>query len=469
MEEVSDKRIYERDSPPPVDSASICSNIDKDPYSLFAFCAVAGTTVTMFLAPVVAALGMFVVVAFSFWPIFVLSLPFLFYGTLVSSLFILCIVFFLWHSRNNLPGLKDRITRWAFFNLPMTGLFLTIFVGCWSFVWGVALGACVFIQGEVLWDRKRPIRYWADFVEFIGKIVTPVFSYFPITCHDGGSYLHSVTSDDSPLLYCYHPHGIYAFGLFSIIYPKISGFQNKIIPPSRRILVGVASSVLHLPLVGSIFAWLGFIPASWNSLRSACETNYDVAIIPGGIAEMVAGGQIEVNTGEWVEKCFLNQRRGFIRLALRTGRSLVPVYAFGETKTFVQYRFWQRAREVLSRRFRVVVQLFRGRYFTLVPFRTPIKVVYGNPIPTRGPNAKVLGIDYERITSGDINYSEDTKNGLRRRKVTQKSTISEGDRDSAETEMVEKLHSIYCDNLRKLFDDNKHLHPLYANAQLEFI
>ena len=72
-----------------------------------------------------------------------------------------------------------------------------------------------------------------------------------------------------------------------------------------------------------------------------------------------------------------------MRLAIESGRPLVPVFAFGETSTFVPIHLpplAERLRCWLSRRLRVALVPFRGRWFTLIPFRVPITVVVGRPI-----------------------------------------------------------------------------------------
>ena len=39
------------------------------------------------------------------------------------------------------------------------------------------------------------------------------------------------------------------------------------------------------------------------------------------------------------ETLYLARRRGFVRLAIVHGRPLVPVFGFGESRTFIQYTF----------------------------------------------------------------------------------------------------------------------------------
>ena len=95
-------------------------------------------------------------------------------------------------------------------------------------------------------------------------------------------------------------------------------------------LLGVANALLHVPLVSTFFGWFGFIPVAPKCLAEACASEHNVALVPGGIAEMTAF------EGPHVEVIVLKRRLGFVRLALQHGRDLVPVYSFGESRTFHQ-------------------------------------------------------------------------------------------------------------------------------------
>ena len=42
-------------------------------------------------------------------------------------------------------------------------------------------------------------------------------------------------------------------------------------------------------LLCTVFGWLGFMPASRGAMESAAQQGYNIAIVPGGIAEMLKG------------------------------------------------------------------------------------------------------------------------------------------------------------------------------------
>ena len=165
---------------------------------------------------------------------------------------------------------------------------------------------------------------------------------------------------------------MYAFGIFNFVFGETSGFKEHF-PESAGVLVGVANALLHIPIDGTLFSYFGFLPASKKSLEEACGTEYDLVIVPGGIAEMTKYHPER-------EVLYLKSRFGFIRLALKHGRSIVPVFGFGENNTFVIYRWFKRLRERMSRRFRMSLVLFRGRGPTLIPLQVPLNVVCGKPM-----------------------------------------------------------------------------------------
>jgi len=96
-------------------------------------------------------------------------------------------------------------------------------------------------------------------------------------------------------------------------------------------------------------------------------------LVPGGIAEMFEGGKDK-------EVVFLEARKGFVRFAIQHGLDLVPVYGFGENRTFHRYEFWKAARQLTARKLKVALQLYSGRWGTLLPYNVPINVVVGEPV-----------------------------------------------------------------------------------------
>jgi 1-acyl-sn-glycerol-3-phosphate acyltransferase len=286
------------------------------------------------------------------------------------------------------------------------------------------LGAVLFVQGEVDFNTLRPNARWQACIDQFDRWSWPIFSYFPISVfNDGNKDPNKETNKDQPkYIFCYHPHGIYALGLFSLVFQRASGFQQQFSPqrPREGMLVAVASALLHVPLLGRLFSWFGFIPASRASLNAACETRNDLVIVPGGIAEMTLIQQ----TG--IELVYLSKRKGFIKLAVKHGRPLVPVYCFGETKIFHQYRFFENTRLWLSRKLKISIVFFRGRNCTLVPRQVPLNVVVGEPIHVAQSDAP-----------------SDT--------------------------YIDQIHGQYVDRLTELFDKYKSQHPEYQNSRLKIV
>jgi len=327
-----------------------------------------------------------------------------------------------------------RLTLWFVFLTPFHAVFVMVLCLCFSFYWGLALGICIFMHGEVLWDRST-IEYRKQYVvDVMDRIAEPVLrEYFPIrVCRDvrwkddGDEKRHR-----RRLIFCFHPHGIYAFGLFTLVFRRSSGFDT--IFPSLKaergnrkgLLVGVASALLHVPVVHLMFSYLGFIPASRKTMKNACSSDHDVALIPGGIKEMFTSGDSDSDV------VYIKRRRGFVRLAISSGRDLVPVFSFGESRTFTSVKAFRSIREAVSRRFRVSLQLFHGRWFTLIPYRVPIYVVVGKPIDVSSIRERLL------------------RDGV-----------------TDEEKIVDEVHRVYVSELVALFNANKHLHSGYTRTRL---
>ena len=414
----------------------------------------------LFIVPVLCVLSLLSLALLSFWPVIVVALPFLLGSVAIAS--VVCVVAVA--TLSLFPTLRVMALRYfgsrAFFLLPFHAVFIAAAVSLYSLFWSIAIGACLFVQGEVLWGRNSTCsggsrhKRWDACVQLLERWSWPVFHYFPMEVrldrakqadvitgsnHDAAYDLNikmtggrkRVQEEEEaaatlqldgtrPKLFCYHPHGVYAIGLFSLVFGNASGFAKLSSSPraSPSMLVGVASALLHVPVLGKLCSWFGFVPASRDSLDAACCTASDLAIVPGGIAEMT----LPQTPG--VERLYLRKRRGFVRLALAHGREIVPVYCFGETRVFKQYNCFQRTRQWLSRTFRVSIVFFRGRNCTLIPRQVPLHIVVGRPL--RVPHVP-----------------------------------------NPEPELVESVHLEYMNRLRSLFDRHKVLHPEYKDSVLE--
>jgi len=98
---------------------------------------------------------------------------------------------------------------------------------------------------------------------------------------------------------------------------------------------------------------------------------------------MVGGAREALYTQRGVYKVLLSQRKGFVRIALETGTSLVPVISFGEAELYDQVEltgtllsFQNLYRKITG----IAPMIFTGRgvfqySFGVVPRRHPLHVV----------------------------------------------------------------------------------------------
>ncbi|KAL6039747.1 hypothetical protein STEG23_009693 [Scotinomys teguina] len=114
----------------------------------------------------------------------------------------------------------------------------------------------------------------------------------------------------------------------------------------------------------------------------------------GNISVIVIGGAreaLEAHPGSLT--LYIRQRKGFVKIALIHGASLVPVFSFGENELFEQVNnpegSWLRTvQNGLLKVTGLALPLFyaRGLFqysFGLMPYRKPIHTVVGRPIPVQ--------------------------------------------------------------------------------------
>ena len=108
-----------------------------------------------------------------------------------------------------------------------------------------------------------------------------------------------------------------------------------------------------------------------------------MVLVPGGAEEALNSDRDEV-------RLILNKRKGFIKIALTTGTSLVPSFTFGENKIYTKLEnpegslirlLQEKAQNWFG--FAPVIFLGRGIFnynFGILPHRKPLTVVVGSPI-----------------------------------------------------------------------------------------
>ncbi|XP_018568257.1 2-acylglycerol O-acyltransferase 2-like [Anoplophora glabripennis] len=182
-------------------------------------------------------------------------------------------------------------------------------------------------------------------------------------------------------LFCIYPHGAMCAGAFNAFATEWGGFKHYF---PHHVPHGVTMSPHYvMPVFRELALSLGGISASAKSI------DYVLGLPGGGhVCALIAGGVAETlysKPGRYT--IFLKKRRGFVRLALKNGTSLVPVVSFGEVDLFEELQgSWVTYLQELSRKwFGVTLPLYTGRgffqySFGMMPHRRKVTTVVGFPI-----------------------------------------------------------------------------------------
>lgn len=188
------------------------------------------------------------------------------------------------------------------------------------------------------------------------------------------------------------PHGVFPFG-------SILGLLS--VPrTANRYLRGVAATaLLSVPIMGGLLKYIGVIDATKKNVKKALERGELLGISSGGIAEI-----FQTNAATYSEVIILKSRHGICKLALETGAYLVPSYVFGNTTCFTSvYDKKYGIMEYISRKVKVSIVLFYGRFGLPIPYRVPILSCLGTPIAvekTANPTNEQINELLEKLQQG---------------------------------------------------------------------
>ena len=221
----------------------------------------------------------------------------------------------------------------------------------------------------------------------------------------GGSDLYS---KEKNYCICYLPHALYGHGFHNIrdYFAQKYGI-TALYTGSDMIFLG--------PILRRLMTWWGFTRVDKRSLAKNLRLRYPynmVLLNPDGMRGMFYGA------GDH-EQVFLSHRKGFCKMALRTGCALVPCYVFGANHVYERHvgtgpHSWC-AR--LSSKLRLPLLFWTDRFgipYGFVPSRQKMVIALGRPM-----EVNAVGMEPSQ-------------------------------------EQVDELHSRFVHELRGLFDRNKH-------------
>jgi hypothetical protein len=180
--------------------------------------------------------------------------------------------------------------------------------------------------------------------------------------------MHRPSMEKTPVIFCAIPHGVGPIGITA--YPLWSCLWND-----KVCHWTCAPFVLKLPYIAHYMMKIGYIPAEQRHiLETLTKKEENVGVVLDGI-----DGMFQPTTQEYA---FVKKRKGIVKIALKAGVPLVPVYGFGHTALWTVVVDPFGLLEKLSNKLQVSLTPFFGRYgwFLGPPRRIPIAVVLGEPV-----------------------------------------------------------------------------------------
>ncbi|CAD7955389.1 unnamed protein product [Amoebophrya sp. A25] len=154
------------------------------------------------------------------------------------------------------------------------------------------------------------------------------------------------------------------------------------------------------------------------------------------------------------ETMYLKPRRGFVRLAVRYGIPVVPVFVFGELDCVDAVPLLPRpVQEFLQKNFRISTTWFTGRWGMFIPKRVPFMICLGKPIEiTSTSKRNVVGVENKCSALGS--------DGKQAKKAMQ---------DEAEEAEVERVYEAYKAGIVEVFEHYKLEAHGYEKRTIEFL
>jgi hypothetical protein len=277
--------------------------------------------------------------------------------------------------------LYDSIT--ANDNFVMRGSHIVFSWSIFATVWSSVLAFPVYTVCQVCGGA------WSTVASILTAWACSLFVRLP-SCHDLRRFVFSglhkwfprvdIVYEGEPAvdktIFCAHPHGVFSIGTAMLLddlnYRKLENGKT-------REVVIVAAPFLRWgnPVFKCIADLMGIHihGAGRTDFRKLLESGTSCALVPGGFSEATI-------TCVGKERVYINERKGFIKYALRAGYSLTPVYVFGESDLYHNPQgFMEERLHLNTYKFQIPGVLpFGYPLAPLAPRRVPIRVVCGSAL-----------------------------------------------------------------------------------------
>lgn len=209
-------------------------------------------------------------------------------------------------------------------------------------------------------------------------------SYFPARLHRSARLPAT-----RKYIFGYHPHGIISHGAFAAFATEALGF-SQLFPNITNTLLTLDNN-FRVPFYREYALLMGLASVS----RESCENLLSRGGTNGegmgrAITIVIGGARESLDAQPSSLRLVLKRRKGFVKMAIRTGADLVPTLAFGENELYDQVQpeehpLIHKIQLIIKKILGFTVPLFHARgVFNydvgLMPYRRPLNIVTGHPI-----------------------------------------------------------------------------------------
>ncbi|PYH81407.1 DAGAT-domain-containing protein [Aspergillus uvarum CBS 121591] len=352
-------------------------------------------------------------------------------------------------ARSTEKDLRERRIRWAPLNIGLERRLQTFVVLCHTLTIAIFLTMFFFLCAIPLsWPVLIPYLIYISLFSTAAtsgslrgrcnclrslRVWKLYASYFPARLH---------RSEPLPptrkYIFGYHPHGIISHGAFAAFATEALGF-SKLFPGITNTLLTLDSN-FRIPFYREYALAMGIASVSRESCENILTKGGTNGEGMGRAVTIVIGGAREsLDALPNTLRLVLKRRKGFIKLAIRTGADLVPILAFGENDLYEQVRsedhpIIHKFQMLVKRVMGFTIPLFHARGIFnydvgLMPYRRPLNIVVGRPI-----------------------------------RVTQQK-----DREKVDDKYIDLLHTMYVQELERLWEQWKDFYAKDRASEIEIV
>uniref|UniRef100_A0A6S8IM82 Acyltransferase n=1 Tax=Dunaliella tertiolecta TaxID=3047 RepID=A0A6S8IM82_DUNTE len=275
------------------------------------------------------------------------------------------------------PGLQKLAISVYLLVFPVTIILplACIYFGGWNAAL-IYVGYLIFINSSYGMEASRTAS-WTPWLRR-WKLWDHFAAYFPARIIK----THDLPADKGPYLFNVAPHGVCVYSAWAAFDTDGCGFPHLF--PGLDVRALTLKSNFRLPLVREFLLLHGVCDVSKKSCLSILSRG------PASGIMLAAGGASEsLLTQPGCYDLVLAKRKGFVRVALQTGASLVPVLFFGENDLYEVHipqkgSSLEKLQTNMLRYLGFTIPLFWGVGFFggrgLLPRRMPLNIVIGKPL-----------------------------------------------------------------------------------------